>query len=408
MLLVAVSSCNTAPSHRKASIEVDRRTSLIDQPIHVRVVGLAADEKVTVEAGTVDARGKRFTSEATFKADADGAVDLASDAPLSGTYTGAHGMGLIWSLQPPGSDADSNYFDDVPWSGQVVHLRVLAGGDVVARAEFRRQTIARGVKRRRLRVRGAGFYGEMFYPPPGARRTPGPALLMFGGSEGGLPSPPTAGALASEGYPTLALAYFKEPGLPRSLSKIPLEYFRRALQWLAGQPGVDPRRLAVEGWSRGSEAAMLLGIHYPVLVHGVIAAVPGHVVGCSWPLGRGSAWMLHGRELPCSADPGVATAATPKVVIPVERIHGPILFECGGADMVWPSCELARADMRRLDRHGFAYSHVLLAYPDAGHGIITVPYLPWQSFELQGASRQADPLARAAAWPRLLGFLRGL
>ncbi len=40
------------------------------------------------------------------------------------------------------------------------------------------------------------------------------------------------------------------------------------------QPGIDPRHVLTYGVSRGSEVALLLGVHYPELVNGVIALVP--------------------------------------------------------------------------------------------------------------------------------------
>ncbi|TCC05861.1 hypothetical protein [Kribbella soli] len=47
-----------------------------------------------------------------------------------------------------------------------------------------------------------------------APRTDGakhPAVLFFGGSEGGLPPPSVPDLLASRGYPVLAVAYFHTP-----------------------------------------------------------------------------------------------------------------------------------------------------------------------------------------------------
>src|SRR5207247_1491948 len=111
-----------------------------------------------------------------------------------------------------------------------------------------------------------------------ARR--GPAVLKLGGSDGGLPSTVGWRLLASHGYHTLALAYFRVRGLPRALSHIPLEYFARALRWLAHRPGVDPTKVVVMGASRGGEAALILGAIYPKLVHGVIGYAPSsNVVG---------------------------------------------------------------------------------------------------------------------------------
>jgi dienelactone hydrolase len=98
--------------------------------------------------------------------------------------------------------------------------------------------------------------------------------VLLGGSEGGLPNGYAAGLLASHGYSVLALAYFDEPGLPPELQRIPLEYFQRAISWLAKQPDVDPTRITLIGSSRGGEAALLIGATYPQLVRAVAAYVP--------------------------------------------------------------------------------------------------------------------------------------
>ena len=68
---------------------------------------------------------------------------------------------------------------------------------------------------------------------------------MLGGSEGGLGAGAArvARAIAEHGYAVLQLAYFGAPGLPKQLQLIPLEYFKTAIDWLAAQPGVDPRRM---------------------------------------------------------------------------------------------------------------------------------------------------------------------
>jgi pimeloyl-ACP methyl ester carboxylesterase len=67
---------------------------------------------------------------------------------------------------------------------------------------------------------------------------------------------------------------------------------------------VDTRRIVVDGGSRGAEIALLLAIHYPDLVHGVIAVSPTNVVLCGTN-GRagpraciGPAFTLNGKPLP--------------------------------------------------------------------------------------------------------------
>jgi dienelactone hydrolase len=117
-------------------------------------------------------------------------------------------------------------------------------------------------------------------------------VLVFGGSGGGRMTS-VAALLAARGYPSLALAYFKAPGLPQTLHNIPLEYFAKALRVLRAQPGVDPDHVLVVGESRGGEAALLLSAYFPRLVNGVIAGVPSSVVNSAAGPDTGRpAWTL--------------------------------------------------------------------------------------------------------------------
>jgi dienelactone hydrolase len=252
-----------------------------------------------------------------------------------------------------------------------------------------------------------GFIGQYWTPPSPSRHA---AVLEFGGSEGGLDGQLTGALLASHGYPTLDIAYFGEPGLPAHLQKIPLEYFATALRWLAARPQADPQRIWVSGVSRGSEAALLLGVNYPSLVHGVIASVPSDVVLCGLPACDGPAWTLNGKPVPYSTqtdDPHPTD--NPQAIIPVGRIHGPILLDCGGADTVWTSCAYAQAITTELTAVHDPRPHDLFSYPDAGHDVgALVPYEPStqsNADQLNRTTSLADRVAGAALWPRLLAFL---
>ena len=219
---------------------------------------------------------------------------------------------------------------------------------------------------RHLRVARDKLYGEWYRPTDVHRRMP--AVVAFGGSNGGLIAMPRfANGFASEGYPALALAYFREPGLPRELARIPLEYFARAIRWVQRQPGVDPDKVVLLGISRGGEASLLIGATYPRLVHGVIAFVPSHEVN--------GGWTLHGKPV------------TPFEFIKVERIRGPILTASGGRDQVWSSSVYTEQIEQRLDEHHFRYPHQRLNFPKAGHF-------------LEGTA--------PVVWPRILKLMHGL
>jgi dienelactone hydrolase len=386
---------------------VQPQMSLADQPVQVRVSGLAAGQHATVQISSTDAAGVRWLSSAAYRADAAGGIDLSSAPALSGSYRGVSGMGLIWSMLPAGPDQIGAYF----WGStpRAFTVSVSVNGARVASAGSQRTFSRVPLTQRNESLSADGFTGQYWRPETTAARRP--AILVLGGSEGGLPVLLPA-LLASNGYPALGIAYFKEPGLPQALSKIPLEYFAKALTWLARQPGVDPERIAVLGVSRGSEAAQLLGVYYPELVHAVIASVPSDAAICSYPGCGGPAWTLHGQALPYTRDfDNPYPADDPAAVIPDQRINGPVFLDCGEADQTWTSCPYARAIVSLLDVHHDRWAHVLYAYPGAGHlaGSL-IPYEPYGPalVTASGPAYQADQEADGQLWPQLLSFLASL
>lgn len=411
-LLTAVACSAGSPGHH-ARIEIEPQSSGLTQPVSIRVSGLAADSVFTVQLSSTDAHKTRWVSSARFRSTHDGTIELDRARSLGGSYSGVNRMGLMETLAPqPQTSAGSAYW----WSGaQRFQVTVRpAGGKPVARAGFRRQ-VGAGVRESTQTVPGEGFDG-VFYRPPGSAGARRPAILAFGGSEGGNAMVLAGHALAAAGYPTLTLAYFHAPGLPEHLVKIPLEYFATAVRWLAKQPGVDPHRIYLLGGSRGSEAAQLVAVHYPELVHGVVLGVPSGVVQVGLTGGTGlssrpagvSAWSFHGKPVPYAVhvnDPH--PTVVPRSVIPVERIHGPMFLVCGGSDQVWASCPFSHAIIDRLTAHHDRYAHVLAAYPDAGHGVGgLVPYEPTATpTAVTVGDPQADQRALAEVWPRLIEFL---
>ncbi|HEY6747640.1 MAG TPA: acyl-CoA thioesterase/BAAT N-terminal domain-containing protein, partial [Mycobacteriales bacterium] len=260
----------------KSPITVSPPTALLDQPVTVSIGGLQADRPVTVTATATDAVGGAWSSSADFRAGGDGRLSL-DQAPVGGSYSGANPMGLFQFMAP--EDPGSRGFGP-PLSGTYdIRLEVKVDGGTVAAATATRQSPgAVGVTTKTLTVPADGVYGTVFRPKDTASRKP--ALLVFGGSEGGLSYPVQlkAALLAAHGYPTLALAYFRAPGLPQDLAAIPLEYFRKALTLLRAQPGVDAGHLLVTGASWGGEGSLLVAATYPDLVGGVIAEVPNSYV----------------------------------------------------------------------------------------------------------------------------------
>ena len=100
--------------------------------------------------------------------------------------------------------------------------------------------------------------------------------------------------------PNLAYFDYNSNGeIPNKLRHIPLEYFKKAMNWMEVQPQTGKGRFAVVGNSREGEFALLLAIKYPK-ISTVIALVSSAYVGGAYDKKRkvsGSAWTFEGKEI---------------------------------------------------------------------------------------------------------------
>jgi dienelactone hydrolase len=402
---IVLAGCGGQQVHH-ARVSVAPASSLSDQPVHIMVSEVGSDRGIAVALQSVDAKGHAFVSRATFRSNGSGRVDLATSPATAGSYRGVDPMGLIDTLAPVLGQSGSYV-----WGGrhpQRFRIIVSEAGSKVASGGFIRSGRAPGVTMSNESIATTGFYGQFWTPRPGIRRRPG--VLIFGGSEGGLDFQLLGAALASAGYPTLDVAYFGEPGLPSALRDIPLEYFAGALRWLARQPQVIAKQIYVAGVSRGSEAALLLGVHYPKLVHGVIASSPSDVSFGSYPDPGSAAWTYHGKPVPYSSSfSAVSPTVDPRAEIAVQQIHGPVLLDCGTADEIWTSCAYAQAIQNRLNAAHDRFPHVLYRFSGAGHLVgDLIAYQPGGTLERpvdQGDTALANDDGDARLWPRVLSFL---
>src|SRR5439155_8055135 len=342
-------------------------------------------------------RGRWWASAARYTADSGGRLDLHQDAPVSGSYTGADPMGLIWSMEPLDEPDLGAAFDVAAPNPSTLAAEV--DGVEVATTTVERLRIPDGLLR--TEVHDGGLVGVLYHPEAGGRL---PGVLMLGGAEGGLHETDAA-LLAAHGYAALALAYYGLPGLPPTLRDVPVEYFGRALDTLRAHPRVEGDRLAVTGGSKGGEAALLIASTYPQ-VRAAVSVVGSGVLtqGISQDIGTGSFldivrtpvpnWTWQGRPLPYL--PNVATIELEKRIeagepvsllmvfepglrlteqlaaatIPVERITGAVLL-LSTEDDQGCGVEFHEIAARRLaDR----CTHVV--YPGAGHSIAAPPYGP--------------------------------
>ena len=405
----APAAVGPAASTVSATITITPAAALIDEPVAVTIKGLTPGAAVTVAAFATDRLHIRWTSTAQFTATSTGTVSLDQPTSAGGSYSGTNAMGLFQSMTPT-TPASTTFFTDI--TGYPVELQASVAGKVVATATTQRLgTLSADVTQTQETVSAAGVHAILFMPKASLANKP--PVVVLGGSEGGLSGAPLASLLADHGYPALALAYFHEPDLPGTLAGIPLEYFVKGIQLLDAQPGVDVRKLMIFGVSRGSEAALLLGAHFPNLVHGVIAGSPSMVVFENYPSTGVAAWTLNGKPLAFGSvsdytggDPEPTDA--PAAIIPVEQIRGPILTICGALDTVWHSCGYSDGITARLKAHGVADGRTALRFPEAGHFVgSAVAYTPLTDAEINGSGGtvSGNAIAMAQAHQALLTWL---
>jgi dienelactone hydrolase len=440
--------------------EISPNPAFVDEDVRVCVQGLPPAALISIHAAMDDNLGRRWSSEARFRADSTGSVDASLQESLGGSYRGIAPMGLFWSMESVAANADgSSNFAKSTTSPDRVEFEAQLDGHVLARASLARNFLAPGTAMRDLKITNdadAGgarpaadasetTVGRLFIPPG---RGPHPVVIVLSGSGGGFDLDKAA-VLSRYGFATLALAYFGIAPLPTWLHRIPLEYFDAALTWLHAQPEIDSQRVGILGVSRGAELALLLGATFPQRVRAIVAYAPSSV---AWAAsGRDKAtgeiipgWTWRGKPVPFaplplrgfmwrSAFPVVALKrpvvfrnlfrvglrnreAVERAAIPVENFRGPLLLISGGDDHLWPAAEMSEAIVARLKSKGGAHAAEHLHFVHAGH-MLRYPHLPVTARDSRnkhlrgarfsfGGTPAADAEAQTQAWRRAIAFLR--
>ena len=241
-------------------------------------------------------------------------------------------------------------------------------------------------------VKDNGFEGILF---PGSGRKD-KVLIVMSGSNGGMALTRSAAEFYDRhGIPALALALFKTKQTQKDLSRVPVEYVERAIEWLKEK---GYRKIGIDGTSKGSEMALIAASMFPELSC-VIARVPSYFVSeglsgngkSKGPSGT-SCWSYRGRELPYAPyrkrsfnilkmlvrekELHIITFnrdkdVTPESVILIENIKAPVLFLSSKHDEVWPSYQSAVLMENKLKSIGFPYRHKHIAFDHISHAMLT-------------------------------------
>lgn len=429
-LLLAVSAA--ASAHGLPRLEVSPRDAGADTPVSIQVDGLRPTERVRLTLSTRDTHGRRWSARANYRADLDGHLDLAASAPLTGSYHGAHAMGLFWSMQPddgkPGSFVQPWRRD--PASGRFLplhyRLQAHAGGRLLGRVTLTRQLTAPGVRVQHLRNRTLS--ADLYLPATdhGGHRLP--AVVTLDGAEGGIEAADRyASWLASHGYVALAVGWYHMKGLPRDLVRVPIAPVERGVALLRARADVDPQRIGVMGGSWGAILAMLVGATDPQ-VHAVVSWVGGPVL---WnglrrdvpPADfhaalRQPPFLVHGHATGFVSAPDYERylkthdrAILEPGLIPIWRIHGPLMMVAGGDDGMEQSGQMAALAMQLLREHHHDQPDRTLYFADAGH-LIWPGYAPVRGLAAAlpglppvGGSPGGYARADAPSGPAVLAFL---
>nr|WP_323372590.1 alpha/beta fold hydrolase [Xanthomonas campestris] len=236
-------------------------------------------------------------------------------------------------------------------------------------------------------MRAPGLVANI-YAPRGAltdgRRHP--VVITLGGSEGGIESADMYAAwLASHGFLAMSVAYYRMPGLPKDLVRVPIDPVSVAVDWLQEQSYVDASEIGVLGGSWGGTIAMAAASHDQRL-HAVVSIVgsPAPFRGIQRDIAPadfravdepGLTWKA--KDLPVlpyledsrwldEAD-ATAQSALKAAMLPIEKINGPLMLLAAGDDRLGLSGEMAAVANRYLKKHHRDEPDEIVYFSDAGH-----------------------------------------
>jgi hypothetical protein len=225
--------------------------------------------------------------------------------------------------------------------------------------------------------RSKEVYGDLY--ENGSR----PLVVVLGGSKAGIPSiGKTLSDYLTSNHSVLLSAYFGVGSLPRTLERVPVEYFVNAVNVVREELRLGGNRVVLIGNSKEGEIALLLSKHLESIA--TIACVPGCYVFQGLPvrfssvLFPKSSWSLKGRELPYvkfsfsralmrDARNGIYSTTYARsiernfrrdAVITLDGYRGKILLLSAENDRYWPSKEMCETLLR--NRGGSSIEHIVL------------------------------------------------
>ncbi|XP_076873841.1 acyl-coenzyme A thioesterase 1 [Brachyhypopomus gauderio] len=389
-------------------------TCFFDEPVQVKLTGLAPQQQVELRSKHKDDNNVVFKATAIYQADKKGEVDLSRHSSLGGTYTGVEPMGLFWSMRPDIPHKNLTARDAS--KAILVEIEASSGDEILAKETHQRRFLAEGV--RRILVRESRLFGTLFVPPG---EGPFPAIIVLG-PLGGHPSEPQSALLANRKFVVLSLSLYGYQDASKKIERLDLEYFEEAIKFLQMQPEVKQTGVGIMSISKSGDVALSMAafldhVKATVCINGCIANIlfPLHYKDIVIPALTGNnekivitkSGIIDIRD--AVKDPmAKENLAT---VIPIERASCKFLFLVSEDDRNWDSAYYAELACSKLKAHGKT-DYEVVSYPKSGH-FLQVPYMPHYPSGFHAAVKQvtafggeAKPHADAQvdAWGRILNF----
>ncbi|EDO47382.1 predicted protein [Nematostella vectensis] len=414
----------------KTTVHCSPLSSLIDDKNKITIDGLCPSSDVTIQARLQGDSKERFYSFAHYTADCEGRVDLHTQPSVGGFYRGIEPMGLLWSMMPETGQRKGLRLAKkevtTPYKiSLTVHRGHYKGDDVMFEGEavccttFEKWYMGVGV--RRIVITEGKIRATLFLPPGDG---PFPGVLDMFGSVGGKVEY-RAALLASHGFASLALAFFRYDDLTDKLEDLCLEYFIEAAEWLSNHPHVLPGGIGVTAVSKGAEIGLLLAANFKQ-IKAVVAISSYHCIEYS-PIsyrgkmtpyvpcqGEGYKFENDGSLIvkDCYMEDWDGDITENPYMIPVENTKCPILLIYGTDDSLMYVEDSAEKIMNRMDAHGKKSQVTVLMYEGAGH-LIEPPYTPlcsmaYHVFKMYmkfGGEPVQHAKAQEDSWRKILGFL---
>ncbi|MEA3456184.1 MAG: acyl-CoA thioester hydrolase/BAAT C-terminal domain-containing protein [Campylobacterota bacterium] len=412
----------------KCIIDIQPKESLADQALTtLRISNLTPNGEFTIRAKTEDEAGVSWVSRGVFKSDETGVIDLSAQIPLSGTFTISDPSAILWSMHPDEEVAGPvPKFEKKSVSPLSIEVSISRDKEVFAQTTIERVfSPTTGIVREP--VDQGGVVGTLFYPE---NKGPHPVVICLSGSGGGYDET-RASLLAAHGYAAFAVAYFGAGSLPDELSEIPVEFFERAVLLLDEYDFIDSDKIAVYGYSKGAELALLLGSLYPH-IKSVAAFSGSSFVWQGLKFGSPkSSWTKDKKEiayLPMkvpfltilklifgkkvafleSYERGMqASKMSEEARICVEKINGPLFLVAGTDDQVWPAANFADMIAERLKHSEHQYFYQYFKEEGAGH-LVGLPYFPsaevYKNLVFTSGNNDLSSLAMIKTWDAMIKF----